>query len=217
MREINHLRLLEAANPKGIESLSPMVGPTPRGPTLGGFPPITTTLKGLNIRLSTLNSSLDAGNQPLALTFPLGSPRPAPRALLFIRHNAMFSDAGIALKHQAPANCGALRQHHNAESPFSLTNWCGEKNLSGTRRYQADPAGTKRYDCARGLEFTLQRVQERRRASFWLSTINSPTTGAPKPWRRRVNYFPQVPLRGNIRQYPAIRGRRPISLPGIAA
>ena len=29
--------------------------------------------------------------------------------------------------------------------------------------------------------------------------------------------FPQVPLRGNIRQYPTIRGRSPIHLPRIAA
>ena len=35
MREINHLRLPASANPEGIESLSPMVGPIPRGPTLG--------------------------------------------------------------------------------------------------------------------------------------------------------------------------------------
>jgi hypothetical protein len=30
-------------------------------------------------------------------------------------------------------------------------------------------------------------------------------------------FFPTVPLRGNTRQYPAIRGRWPISLPHIAA
>ncbi len=37
-----------------------------------------------------------------------------------------------------------------------------------------------------------------------LSTINSSTTGAPKPWRRRVNFFPRsryAAIRGNIRQY----------------
>ena len=91
-------------------------------------------------------ASIYPGNQPLASKTGVPTPLRPVRASAFSAQRSVetASSQGRDVFHNVPDR--SLRVLVPWWFNFLSQNTCGEKNLSGTRRYQAVPAGTKRYD-----------------------------------------------------------------------